>query len=178
LVESNSRGSDGEGCPDESEEPEPLVSQCVVDFADVEVRLRSTWSIGWQAGLDEYLLTVGEELCRVGNYVCTSRSARGAMDSRGSNHGDLQSGSRKTTATPNTMVTRPSKRKRYCHPLKPCEPDIVSKAYANSPLKTPERLPRTSVGGQYAALTGSLFAYSTHRNTVTASTARQAYTNM
>jgi hypothetical protein len=62
------------------------------------------------------------------------------------NH-DSQSGSRNITAIPNTTVTSPSKRKRYCHPLRPCEPDIVSKAYANNPLKTPERLPKTSVGG-------------------------------
>jgi hypothetical protein len=53
------------------------------------------------------------------------------------------------TATPNTTVTRPSKRKRYCHPLRPCEPEMVSKAYAKSPLNTPDRLPRTSVGNQY-----------------------------
>lgn len=53
------------------------------------------------------------------------------------------------TATPNTTVTRPSKRNKYCHPLRPCEPDIVSKAYAKSPLKTPERLPKTSVEDQF-----------------------------
>jgi hypothetical protein len=59
---------------------------------------------------------------------------------------DSQSGNKKMTATPNTTVTRPSKRKRYCHPLKPCEPEIVSKAYARSPLQTPERLPKISEG--------------------------------
>jgi hypothetical protein len=42
------------------------------------------------------------------------------------------------------MVTRPSKRKSHCQPERPWAPLTWEKAKARTPLKTPERLPRTS----------------------------------
>jgi hypothetical protein len=55
-----------------------------------------------------------------------------------------KSGSRNQTAMPKRMVTRPSKRKSHCHPERPWAPLTWEKAKARTPLKTPERLPRTS----------------------------------
>jgi hypothetical protein len=88
-----------------------------------------------------------------------------------------QSGNRKMTATPNTTVTRPSKRKRYYHPLKPCEPETVSKAYARSPLQTPERLPKISEGNQFVCRLCET-AGDTHKDTEASLTAHLAGTSM
>lgn len=93
--------------------------------------------------MDKCLLTLREEFCRVGNFSVVSNRSLYHLQTV-----DLQSGSRNMTATPNTTVTSPSKRKRYCHPLRPCEPEMVSKAYAKSPLNTPDRLPKMSVKSQ------------------------------
>lgn len=56
LVEPYSRSTNGEGGPNEGEEPQPAVLQRVDNLANIEVLLGSPWGIRGQARLEESLL--------------------------------------------------------------------------------------------------------------------------
>lgn len=108
LVKGNTVGSNSEGSPDERKQPKSEIFQRGDDLPEFKMLLVGPGRVGWQSGLEEFLLSLGQPRCCLRN--CIGFVSYQQWNRYETDKDSLQSGSRNQMAIPKMTVAMPSVR--------------------------------------------------------------------